>query len=105
MNDRKNVEKPNVGDVISTVIADISYPASVCVHSLARRPMCTIIPVENDPHWILSIWGNGPGIACFLVDWDGKPFYDVEIIDVGGKSVTGRPIKPDFTEFYNDDTK
>jgi len=73
------IDKPPIGTVISTVIADKTLPASVCVHSLALRPMCTIIPVEKEPNWILSIWGNGPGIVCFLVDWDGKLFYDVEI--------------------------
>ena len=101
MTDRRSVEKPDVGDVISTVIADLSCPASVCVHSLARRPMCTIIPVEDDPYYILSIWGNGPGIACFLTDWDGKPFYDLKIVSISPKSVVGKPLKPNFEEFSN----
>ena len=100
-------EKPPVGTVISTVIADLKYPASVCVHSLAHRPMVTIIPVEHEPYWILSIWGNGPGIACFLIDWNGKPYYDVEVVRVGNKSLIARPLPPDFTEFYqvNDEPK
>ena len=98
---KPEVDKPPIGTVVSTVIADLKCPVSVCVHSLARRPMATIIPVEAEPYWILSIWGNGPGIACFLVDWNGKPFYDLEITKIGPKSVEGRPLPPDFSEFYD----
>ena len=102
ISDRRNVEKPDIGDVISTVIGDLNCPASVCNHSLSHKPMCTIIPVENDPYFILSIWGNGPGIVCFLQDWDGKPFFDVDILTIGPKSVTGRPLPPDLSEFYDE---
>lgn len=92
-------EKPEVGIVVSTVIADIGLPASVCYHNLAEQDMCTIIPVEEEPYWILSCWGNGPGIACLLEDWDGQYFYDVEILEVRNKSVLARPLKPNLSEF------
>jgi hypothetical protein len=100
------IQKPKVvfprkGTVVSVPI-EIGQPASVCFHHEARRPMCTIIPLENKPDpdadgpWILSPWGNGPGIVCFLVKWDGEEFYDVEIVKVQPHSVLAAPLEPHF---------
>ncbi len=73
------IEFPPPGTVVSVPI-ELDMPASVCIHHLVKRPMCTIIPLEHKPDseangpWILSPWGNGPGFVCFLVDWDGEEF-------------------------------
>ena len=91
------VAYPEPGMVIS-VLLELDKPATVCTHDRALRPMCTIIPLAERPDddadgpWILSCWGNGPGIVCFLDEWDGNPFYDVEVIKVNRKSVTARPL-------------
>ncbi|MCK9557058.1 MAG: hypothetical protein M0R50_03325 [Candidatus Cloacimonetes bacterium] len=94
----KPERKPTVGTIIS-VLQEVNKSASVCTHDLANRDMCTIIPLEQKPNpqsdgpWMLSCWGNGAGIACFLDDWDGKPFRSIEIISVGPKSVIGMALK------------
>lgn len=97
---------PHRGATISVPI-EVDRPASVCIHNLAKRPMCTIIPLEQKPDedadgpWILSPWGNGDGIVCFIEKWDGQEFYDVEIIRVNARSVTGVPLEPDFEEIWD----
>ena len=87
---------PSVGMVVG-VPSEIERPASTCIHHLANRPMCTIIPLQQTPDgaqgpWILSPWGNGPGLVCFLEEWDGEPFFDVEILHVMPKSVVAQPL-------------
>ena len=85
------VGMPPIGTIISVppLRSASDKPASVCIHHGARRSMCTIMEVETEPYWFLSCWGNGPGYVCFLEDWDGKSFYDVEITQVNLKSVSG----------------
>lgn len=103
-NPRPTPAKPKVGDVIS-VLPEIDSPATVCFHSKAGKPMVTIIPLQFKPNedadgpFILSCWGNGPGIVCFLEDYEvGEEFYDVEIIEVRPNSVIGRILQPIFEE-------
>lgn len=90
---------PPVGTVVSVLI-ELDRPASACIHDLAQQPMCTIIPLQEKPDpeadgpWILSCWGNGPGIVCFLDEWDGKPFFDVEIIATRPRSVVAHALEP-----------
>ena len=98
---KSEVEFPPVGTIVSVLI-ELDKPASTCIHDLARQPMCTIIPLQEKPDpgadgpWILSCWGNGPGIVCFLDDWDGKPFLDAEIIEIKPRSVIGRAMEPEY---------
>ena len=92
---------PPVGTIISVppLKSSEDSPASVCIHCAVGRPMCTIMEVEQEPHWFLSCWGNGPGFVCFLEKWDPqKPFFDVEIIKVSTKSVTGIPLDPTYSD-------
>ena len=97
---KSEVELPSPGMVVGVPI-EIDRPASVCTHDQAKRPMCTIIPLaekpdpEADGPWILSCWGNGPGIVCFLEGWDGKEFFDVQITERREKSVIAVPLKED----------
>ncbi len=91
------VEMPPLGMIVA-VPYEINDPASFCLHDMARRAMCTIIPVGETPRgaegpWILSPWGNGPGIVCFLDDWDGKDFLEVKIVEIHSNSVVGVPKK------------
>lgn len=94
------VELPSPGMVVGVPI-EIERPASVCLHDQAKRPMCTIIPLGETPDpeaegpWILSCWGNGAGIVCFLEAWDETAFFDVEIIETRDKSVIARALKQD----------
>ncbi len=90
-------DMPPLGTLISVPVG-IDESATTCIHDKAKRPMCTIIPLGACPRfangpWILSPWGNGPGIVCFLDDWDGEPFFDVRIVEIHSLSVTGVPIK------------
>jgi hypothetical protein len=99
------MQKLQAGTVVSTVIADPSMPASVCTHGTSRRPMCTIIPVEKEPYWILSCWGNGPGITCLLKDYPGGPFYDVLVLEVRPNHVVGLPLEPNLEDFKPEEEK
>ena len=98
---KPEVKFPPIGMVVGVPI-EIDRPASTCIHDMARRPMCTIIPLQEKPDpeadgpWILSPWGNGPGIVCFLDEWDGEPFFDVEIVVIMPKSVIARPLEPEY---------
>ena len=89
--------KPPVGTIVS-VLSEIDKLPSVCVHHEAERLMCTIIPLEEKPNaeadgpWIISCWGNGPGIVCFLVDWNGEPFRSVKIVAQNSCSVIAEVI-------------
>ena len=92
------VDKPPVGTIVS-VLLEVTKTPSVCIHHEAKQLMCTIIPLENKPNlesdgpWMLSCWGNGPGIVCFLQDWHGEEFRSVKIVEVWPKSVVGVPVK------------
>ncbi len=93
-----NAEMPPPGIIVSVLI-QLDESASTCIHDMAQRSMCTIIPLADTPRfaegpWILSCWGNGPGIVCFLLDWNGKSFRDVEIIEVKDRCVIGRALEP-----------
>ena len=97
-NTKPCIDKPPVGAIVS-VLPEIDKVPSVCVHHEADRIMCTIIPVEKLPYpeadgpWMLSCWGNGPGIVCFLQDWQGEPFRSVRIVAQNAKSVIAVPIQ------------
>ncbi len=93
----ERVDMPSLRMMVSVPVG-IDQFASTCIHDTAQRPMCTIIPLGACPRfaqgpWILSPWGNGPGIVCFLDDWDGKPFMDVRIVEIHNASVVGIPVK------------
>jgi len=104
---KAEVKFPPIGATVSVPI-EIDRPASTCIHDTANRPMCTIIPLAEKPDadsagpWILSPWGNGPGIACFLEEWDGEPFFDVEIVEIMPKSVIARPLEPEYDDGASD---
>jgi len=56
------------------------FPASVCVHDKTDEPMVTIIPLGAEPWYVLSPWGNGPGIVGYLQDYDGGKVFGVEVV-------------------------
>lgn len=91
-------EKPPIGTIVS-VLLEVSKQPSVCVHHAAKRLMCTIIPLEHKPNlesdgpWMLSCWGNGPGVVCFLEGWHGEEFRSVKIVETRPMSVIGIPVK------------
>ena len=94
---KPEIDKPPIGAVVS-VLPEIDKQPSVCLHHAAKRFMCTIIPTEHRPFpdadgpWMLSCWGNGPGIVCFLTGWTGKPFRKVQVVAHSPKSVTAIPM-------------
>lgn len=84
-------DKPAVGLVVETAV--LETPASVSCHTKNGKPMCTIIEVGDETKWILSTWGNGPGIVCFLENYHGQDVFSVRILRTTDLSVVGEPVE------------
>lgn len=87
-----------IGDVISTPISD---PATVCYHSNWEEPtpMATIITTgakapKNPGPYFLSPWGNGPGIVCYLPDYqEGFDVYKVKVVEIKPASIVAEIVE------------
>ena len=61
------------------------FPASVTTHDKVGQKMVTIIPLGAAPWYVLSPWGNGPGIVAFLQDYSGEKVFGIEVVSHPGK--------------------
>jgi len=83
---RFQTKLPGIGTQIFTpeehldVGEDRWFPATVCEHNQTQKKMVTIIPVGASPWFILSPWGNGPGIVAYLQDYNDEPVHGIEIV-------------------------
>ena len=85
LTNRDPVQLPDIGKKIGVPeihldLDEMLFAASVCVHDKVGKPMVTIIPLGAAPWYILSPWGNGPGIVAFLEDYNGGKVFEIEVV-------------------------